>query len=443
MNGLDTREAGVVRGAVVLGRLVGVVASAALVGQAAVWLCVGDPALRVTLTWWCAGALLLCFVALLLFRASSPVKDAESAYRAAWGLRVGGARSAWWQALLAALIGPAYVALLVGLGASALQEAGDAKELASSGARIVAVPVEAVEPGGKTGKGRYDDYRAVYEVSLPESGVGGADTSDGRSVRVEVLSSEYLSEGDTLYVAYAPDDLELQPVADEERTQLKQELEGLALSFRAWVAVLLVWGAGTVWLVIRAVRSAAGARTGAPAGSLSAVPAVVDGHVQHATTPQGRPGLMLRGDGLEIPFEPANGSAKTAASTLHGQQGRLEWMPVGNDGQNAATPADFVGVDGRRLQGAVATAKVRELEARGHVSPAPAPATSVGADVVDFGATWPLATRLDVMCLFFLAYALLIPLYVLPHSGGWGVACAVASAVITGATFLYHWNRSE
>ncbi|EST34726.1 hypothetical protein N566_18230 [Streptomycetaceae bacterium MP113-05] len=143
-----------------LGGLVGIIASAAFVGQAAAWLCVGDPALRAVVTWCCAGALLLCSVALLLMRATSPVNGAERTYRAAWGARMGGGGSPRWQAVLTAVLGPAYLALLVGLGASALQETGDADELAAAGARIVSVPVEAVEPGGKTGKGRYDDYGA-------------------------------------------------------------------------------------------------------------------------------------------------------------------------------------------------------------------------------------------------------------------------------------------
>ncbi|MDT0381013.1 hypothetical protein RM572_19855 [Streptomyces sp. DSM 42041] len=444
MNAPDGGGESAVRRAVTLGRVVGALGTAALAGQAAAWLCVGDPALRSALTWWCAGALVLCFAAVLLVQVSARGTDVRSAYRAAWRLGVGGAPSRRWQAVVPALVGPAYLALLVGLGASALQEAGDAEKISAAGARIVAAPVEAVDPQGKTGKGRYDDYRAVYDVRLPVSGVGGAEAADGRSVRVEVLSSAYLGEGDTLYVAYAPEDLGLRPVADEERSQLEQELAGLPLTFRAWVAVLVAWGAGTLWLAFRAVRGAAGFRAESAAGTPVAVPVAVDGHVQHATAPDGPPGLLLRGDGVEMPFEPAGGSVRAAAAALQGQQGSVLWEPAGEGGDGGAdgkAPAVFVAAEGRRLHGSVAVARCRDVEARGQAR-AVASQASGGRDV-DFGPVWPLATRPGVLGLFFLAYALLTPLFVLPHSGGWGVACGVASAAAVGAGFLSHWNRAE
>ncbi|EST34727.1 hypothetical protein N566_18235 [Streptomycetaceae bacterium MP113-05] len=117
------------------------------------------------------------------------------------------------------------------------------------------------------------------------------------------------------------------------------------------------------------------------------------------------------------------------------------WQPDATGGQSAKAAAVFAADGGRQLHGSVPAARCREMETRGQARAAQAPQASAGG--VDLGSTWPLATRTGVLALFFLAYALLTPLYVLPHSGGWGVACAVASAVTGAAAFLVHWNKAE
>ncbi len=446
-------RAGILR-SVALGRIIAVIGPLALVALTAFSLLLGNGESRTMLAWTCVGVLLSCIVAVFMFRASSAVKGAKSAYRISWVFRGRETKSRWWQEIVVpALVGPAYIALLIGLGASALEEESDAQEIAVAGARIVAAPVEEVEQLGKVGKGRYDDYRAIYDIKIPASNSEALNADENRIVRVNVLSNEYLAEGDTLYVAYAPDDTGLAPVADEERSQLEQELSGRALSFRTWLLILVAWLTASVSMAIWRVRNVTGLRRKErlrrAANGVKATPAHIEGYTSHAPAANGRPGLRVRCGDVEVLFELMGGSARSVATVLRGESGHLEWAVGAPEGRgsrvSSAIPAEFVSHGGQRLRGNVATDRLRvldpedgtESQVRSH------PAQDDSVNVVDFGATWPLSVQGGVFILLLLALALLAPLYVLPYSGGLGIALLIASGASVAAAFLYHWNKTD
>jgi hypothetical protein len=213
------------------GRVVALVAPLVLVVQASTWMILGAGPFRTALAWSCTVVLALCLIVLFIARTAAPAEGAASVYWSAWQTGLRGSLGRWWRLVVGGVAIPAFVALLFGMGSSALEEPNSAQKIAAEGARIVAPSVEKARPLGKIGPGRHDDYRGRYEVHIPMG-----------DVEVEVLSNEYLRAGDKLYVAYAPSDTTLKPIADENRSQIEQQLSGRSMEFRQWVFVLIGWG---------------------------------------------------------------------------------------------------------------------------------------------------------------------------------------------------------
>jgi hypothetical protein len=437
-----------VRRVAAVGQTVVVLTLAALLLEAAGWVIAGPGTFRTGGSWGATAALVLCVIALAAVKGTSALPDAESAYRSAWETGLGGAYRKWWRALLVACMLPAYLAFLFGMGSAALEEPGDAQRIAASGARIVGSPVLSVEELGKTGPGRHDDYRALYDLRLSEKNAVASGRGD-HVVRVEVLSDEYLNKGDRVYVAFAPDDPGLDPIADESRHQVEQMLSGRSFDFRVWVGVMTAWAVGTVALVVWTLRKGSGTypsrRTKHGREGARTLRGRVEGYVRHVLDPVKHEALF----GLEIstaagpvPMELNGCSAEWAGAVLGGQRGLLEWpadLPAEHaQGPLALTPADFVTDDGRRLQGRVPTRLLQDLSAAGEDLTKPVPQrTQRGAGVVDLGAVWPLTIRWGALLLCLLAVALPIPLFLVPHMGGWGLALVIADgAAVICATAL-------
>jgi hypothetical protein len=420
------------RRAATAGRVVAVVAPLALVVHTAAWMVLGAGPLRTALAWSCTAVLALCLLAVFAVRAAAPESGTAAVYWSAWQSGLRGSTSRWWRLVVGGLVFPAFVVLLFGVGSSALEKPSTAQKISAAGAEIVAPSVEKVQPLGETGPGRYDDYRARYEVRIPS----------GR-VKVEVLSSEYLRTGDTLYVAYAPGDQTLEPIADESRNQVEQHLAGRSMEFRQWLAVLIGWAGGTVALVVWLIRSGAGrlpkGRMKGGRSGMSTAPVQINGYVEYTVprpnkSPESHRGLQMRCGGQDLAFQVPGCDAKYAATVLAGQSGQLEWtadLPEApEESLLATTPVDFVAPDGRRLPGSVPTRSLQDLTARGavHAMSAPPRAAETAANLVDLGATWPLTVPRAALLLLIPVLALPAPLYALPHAGGWGVALLIASA---------------
>lgn len=427
------------RRGVKVGRAVAVVAPLAVVVEAAAWLLLGPVPLRTALAWSCTAALALCAVALFAARSVSPSVGKEAAYRTAWRTGLRGSSSRWWRLVLAGFMFPAFVAMLFGVGASAMKETSDIHALAETETRVVAASVKKVQPLGKTGDGRFG-YRARYEVQVPE----------GRNFSVEFVNEEQLNEGDTVYVGYAPGRPELQPIADDERSEVEQQLSGRPMDFRVWLGVLIAWAGGTVALLVWLIRGAGGAGP-LPGGrmkraerGMAAAPAQIKGFTQYRVSrpnksPVGLLGLKVHSGGQEIAFGMPGCNAKYAGDVLAGESGQLEWPddlpeePI--EDRLVTTPVDFVTSDGRRLSGSVPTQALQALTARGAahaLAPRPEPARAT-ADAVDLGATWPLTLPRSVLLLLLAAVLLPAPLFAVPHAGGWGVALLVCSGAAVAA----------
>lgn len=444
----STDEGHALRRVAGVGRAVAIVVPFTLTAYAGAWLVLGAGQLRSVLAWGCSAVLLLCLGAVLAVRLASGTKGGDASYQWAWDAELPGAGSRWWRGvMLPGFALPALLALLVGLGGTALNEANDAQRIAAAGARVVSVPVEAVEQLGKTGEGRYDDYRGEYEVRLPVAESGGAGDTAGRTVQLEVLSSEYLREGDTLYVAYAPGEPDFGPVADEERRQLEQELSGRDLPYRVWILALLVWVGGTLaytGLLARKVTSRRlPVRTKGPVPQVNSAPGLIDGVSRKAPNADTNVGLEVLCGNRRVPFGLAGCSAERAFAVLQGQTGYLEWAcdPVERAAGNASpvTRVDFVTSDGRRrLQGSAPGQVLRDLTTEGQTQVARGPESSESRKVVDLGASWPIALRPGFYAAFLLALLLPLPLLGTANTGAWGMALVVGCAVSVLSGFAIH-----
>ncbi|MFC4497669.1 DUF3592 domain-containing protein [Streptomyces ovatisporus] len=433
-----------------IGRAVAIVTPLALIANAASWLVLGAGPLRTALAWSCTVVLALCLFTVFVVRAGSPVTDTAPVYWSAWQTGLRGSLSRWWRLIVGGFLLPAFVALLFGMGSSALENANDSQRIAASGGRVVATSVEEVHSLGKSGEGRVG-YRARYDVRLPE----------GRRVQVEFVNERNLSKGDTVYVGYAPSDPELQPVGDDERSQVEQQLSGRSMEFRQWVAVLIGWTGGTVALVVWLIRGGAGrlpkGRMKRAEGGMASAPARINGYIEYAVprpnkSPDGFQGLKIHSGDRDLAFQVPGCNAKYAAVVLTGQSGQLEWpvdLPEATE-ENllATTPVDFVAPDGRRLPGNVPTHSLQNLTAQGvaqAMSSPPGPAQTV-ANAVDLGAAWPLTLPRAVLLLLLLVLVLPAPLNAVPHAGGWGVALLIASAAsaaAAGVVMLYRDHKHK
>ncbi|SCK56681.1 hypothetical protein H181DRAFT_05288 [Streptomyces sp. WMMB 714] len=376
--------------------------------------------------------------------------DTAAVYRAAWQTGLRGSLSRWWRLIVGGFLFPAFVALLFGMGSSAREEPNDNQRIAASGGRIVATPVEEVHSLGKTGS-RNAGYRARYDVRTPE----------GRRVQVEFVNERNLKKGETVFLGYAPGHPELQPVGDAERSEVAQQLSGRSMGFRQWVFVLIGWAGGTVAFVVWLIRGGAGrlpkGRMKRAERGMASASAHINGYIEYAVprpnkSPDGFNGLKVHCGGQDLAFQAPGCNAKYAAVVLTGQSGQLEWpadlSKAPEENLLATTPVDFVAPDGRRLPGNVPTHSLQQLTAQGvaQAMPSPPDPARTVANAVDLGAAWPLTLPHPVLLLLLLVLVLPAPLNAVHHSGGWGVALLIASAVsavAAGVVMLYQDHKHK
>ncbi|MDO0911331.1 hypothetical protein QQM39_10850 [Streptomyces sp. DT2A-34] len=235
--------------AILLGRMVAWLACLLVTVLLGCWLFLEKSTLRDALVLGCAVVLAVFALSAWALRRLSGNPDPASVYRALAdrtsaagesGTRTLPARLRGASAWVGCEVLPTYGAIMalilpLALGVGTPTPTGKAAEIASSGAVVRALPIESVRDVVEDKHKNGSTYFCTVTVTLPPA--------DGA---VSETRAEFRSEwpdpavvGGKVYVAYAPDRLELGAVGDNDRSEVDRELSGRAMgNWWTWILAL-------------------------------------------------------------------------------------------------------------------------------------------------------------------------------------------------------------
>lgn len=242
--------------AVLLGRVVAWAACLLVTVLLGCWLLLAKSTPRDALVLGCALALALLALSVWAMRRSSGDPDPASVHHALAARvshraeREPGALPARLRGASALLNGQALafygavMALVVplALAVGTPTPTGRAAGIASAGAVVRALPVEAVRDVVRDRHRNGSTYHCTVTVTLPPADGAGA----GRRVRFRAEFADPAVVGENVHVAYAPGRPDLGAVGDDDRSAVDRELSGRAMD-TSWTLIL---GAG--WLFLTA-----------------------------------------------------------------------------------------------------------------------------------------------------------------------------------------------
>lgn len=240
--------------AILLGKVVAWVACLLVTVLLGCWLFLVKSTLRDALVLGCAVALALLTLSAWALRRASGNPDPASVYRAladrashagesgpgALPVRLRGASALLSGEALSLYGGVMALILPLALGAGDPTPRGKAAEIASAGAVVRVLPVESVRDVVEDEHRNGSTYYCTVTVTLPPA--DGA--RSGRRVGFRSEFPDPAVVGGKVYVAYAPDRIELGAVGDNDRADVDRQLSGRAMS-NWWT-----WILGLVWLFL-------------------------------------------------------------------------------------------------------------------------------------------------------------------------------------------------
>ncbi|MEV6588083.1 hypothetical protein [Streptomyces acidicola] len=241
--GTDAMKGGGLRAlgpAILLGKLVAWLAGLLVTVLLGCWLFMVKSTLRDAVVLGCAVALVVLALSAWALRRLSGNPDPASVYRAladrlsnagesapgVLPVKLRGASALSNDGALAFYGGVMALILPLALGVGVPTPTGKAAEIAYAGAVVRALPVESVRDVVRDRHKNGSTYHCTVTVTLPPAdGVGSERQVDFRSVFPDPAVI-----GGKVYVAYAPDRLELGAVGDNDRDEVDRQLSGRAMS---------------------------------------------------------------------------------------------------------------------------------------------------------------------------------------------------------------------
>ncbi|MER6015674.1 hypothetical protein [Streptomyces bluensis] len=226
--------------AVLLGKVVAWLACLLVTVLLGCWLFMVKSTLRDALVLGCAIALAVFALSAWALRRLSGNPDPASVYRAladrlshvgeggpgVLPARLRGASTLSSDGALAFYGGVMSLMLPLALGVGDPTPTGKAAEIASAGAVVRALPVESVKNVVEDEHRNGSTYYCTVTVTLPPADGAGS----GRRVDFRSEFPDPAEVGGNVYVAYAPDRLELGAVGDNDRADVDRQLSGRAMS---------------------------------------------------------------------------------------------------------------------------------------------------------------------------------------------------------------------